>query len=143
MRCIDADALIKDVLDLQNCYNGFSDTYDKACIIGLIDEQPTIEPPYELDEWCTDCREYDRERNCCPRYNQVIRDAAAAVKANFTPKQGRWIECDHDKWSGDTFAYRCSECGGAYHLNIEQVIGVWNYCPNCGARMEEVTDDGC
>lgn len=43
MRLIDADALNKDVLDLPNCYNGFSDTYDKACIIGLIDEQPTIE----------------------------------------------------------------------------------------------------
>lgn len=43
MRLIDADALRKSVLDLPNCYNGFSDTYDKACIIGLIDEQPTIE----------------------------------------------------------------------------------------------------
>ena len=44
MRLIDADKLKKDVLDLPNCYNGFSDTYDKACIIGVIDEQPTIEP---------------------------------------------------------------------------------------------------
>lgn len=54
MRCIDADALIKDVLDLQDCYNGFSDTYDKACIIGLIDEQPTISPKagyIEFADW--------------------------------------------------------------------------------------------
>ena len=43
MNLIDKDALKKDVLDLPNCYNGFSDTYDKACIIGVIDEQPTIE----------------------------------------------------------------------------------------------------
>lgn len=42
MRLIDADALKRDTLDLPNCYNGFSDTYDKACIIGMIDEQPTI-----------------------------------------------------------------------------------------------------
>lgn len=42
-RLIDADALKKNVLDLPNCYNGFSDTYDKACIIGVIEEQPTIE----------------------------------------------------------------------------------------------------
>ena len=48
-------------------------------------------------------------------------------------KKGRWIECDHEKWSGDTFAYRCSECGGAYHLNIEQTIGVWDFCPACGS----------
>ena len=42
-RLIDADDLIKDILDLRDCYNGFSDTYAKACIIGVIDEQPTIE----------------------------------------------------------------------------------------------------
>lgn len=44
MRLIDADLLKKEVLGLSNCYNGFSDTYDKACIIGVIDEQPTIAP---------------------------------------------------------------------------------------------------
>ena len=44
MRLIDADKLKKSVLDLQDCYNGFSDTYDKACIIGVIDEQPTVQP---------------------------------------------------------------------------------------------------
>ena len=44
MKLIDADKLVKAVEDLPNCYNGFSDTYDKACIIGLIDEQPTISP---------------------------------------------------------------------------------------------------
>ena len=42
-RYIDADKLRKDVEDLHDCYNGFSDTYDKACIIGLIDEQPTAD----------------------------------------------------------------------------------------------------
>lgn len=44
MRLIDANKLRKAVESLPNCYNGFSDTYDKACIIGVIDEQPTIEP---------------------------------------------------------------------------------------------------
>ena len=42
-RLIDADKLRKDVLDLPNCYNGYSDTYDKACIIDIIEEQPTVE----------------------------------------------------------------------------------------------------
>lgn len=51
MRLIDADKLKKDVLDLQDCYNGFSDTYDKACIIGVIDEQPTIEPKRKKGKW--------------------------------------------------------------------------------------------
>lgn len=42
MRLIDADKLREDVLDLPNCYNGYSDAYDKACIVDLIDEQPTV-----------------------------------------------------------------------------------------------------
>ena len=54
MRCIDADTLKKSVLDLHDCYNGFSDTYDKACIIGVIDEEPTIEPEHKTGEWIWD-----------------------------------------------------------------------------------------
>jgi hypothetical protein len=66
-KLIYVDRLKKDILALQDCYNGFSDTYDKACIIGVIDEQPTIEerkkgawmphPNREFREWdiCTAC----------------------------------------------------------------------------------------
>ena len=25
------------------------------------------------EEWCTDCKEYDHEKHCCPRFNKVIR----------------------------------------------------------------------
>lgn len=42
-KLIYVDRLKKDILALRDCDNGFSDTYDKACIIGVIDEQPTIE----------------------------------------------------------------------------------------------------
>lgn len=44
----------------------------------------------ELDEWCTDCREYDNERHCCPRFNRVIRETAEEVRQNAEP---RWIPC--------------------------------------------------
>lgn len=36
-------AAIKAIDDLPNCYNGYSDTYDKACIIGTLEEVPTID----------------------------------------------------------------------------------------------------
>ncbi len=29
----------------------------------------------KLDEWCTDCKEYDQEHHNCPRFNRVIRTA--------------------------------------------------------------------
>ena len=42
-------AAIKAIDDLPNCYNGYSDTYDKAYIIGVLEELPTIEPKVEFD----------------------------------------------------------------------------------------------
>lgn len=42
-RLIDADKLTADILALRDCPNGFSGTYDKACIIGMIEEQPTVD----------------------------------------------------------------------------------------------------
>ena len=41
---ISRQAAIKAVDDLPNCYNGYSDTYDKACIIGLLEELPSAQP---------------------------------------------------------------------------------------------------
>ena len=54
MRLIDADKLKQNVLDWEDCYNGCSDTYDKARIIGEIEEQPTIDA--ELVIRCKDCK---------------------------------------------------------------------------------------
>ena len=49
---ISRQAAIKAIEDLQNCYNGFSDTYDKACIIGVIEEVPPIEAePVKHGRW--------------------------------------------------------------------------------------------
>ena len=78
-----------------------------------IDNAPTIEPSelYNIDEWCTDCKEYDQERRCCPRWNRVIRSTIEESKAEAyakgidserkrllktwgEPKQGEWIVLD-------------------------------------------------
>lgn len=44
----------------------------------------------------------------------------------------------HGYWKGKPIAgystVRCSECGETFIENN----GKWNYCPNCGARMDEV-----
>ena len=64
MRLIDADKLRKDVLDLPNCYNGFSDAYGKSMIIDLVDEQPTVDA--EPVVRCKDCRyRYQDGANFC------------------------------------------------------------------------------
>ena len=56
---------IKAIKDLPNCYNGFSDTYDKACIIGTLEEVPSTKKA----QWKTD-RE-DESRHYCSNCNQA------------------------------------------------------------------------
>lgn len=52
MRAINADRLKQDILDWEDCPNGFSDTYDKARIISEIDEAPTIDAePVRHGKW--------------------------------------------------------------------------------------------
>lgn len=47
------------------------------------------------DEWCTDCKEYDHGRHCCPRYNRVIK----RIIKNFTPALLRDIKEELDERS--------------------------------------------
>ena len=42
-------------------------------------------------------------------------------------------EVKHGKWIKDRNCYTCSECGFYYFANNSKA----NYCPNCGARMDE------
>lgn len=53
-------------------------------------------------------------------------------------KHGRWIKDRLCSTSGGTYGVRrCSVCEDYY-----QDIGYgWNYCPNCGARMDEREDE--
>lgn len=45
------------------------------------------QPERKTDEWCVDCKEYDHERHCCPRFNRVIRETVDEVKDN------QWMPC--------------------------------------------------
>jgi len=80
-----------------------------------------------VDEWCTDCKEYDSEKHCCPRFNRVIRSAVDERK------RGRWIDLRQE---GDS-RFMCSVCKWKEH--VPTCMGkptVWEYCPSCGARMD-------
>ena len=39
-----------------------------------------LEQQGEDNEWCHDCKEYDKDRHCCPRFSKVIRGALDEVK---------------------------------------------------------------
>lgn len=60
---------------------------------------------------------------------RIIKEQQSAEKI------GKWIEQD-DEYN-DTI-YQCSVCGEEF-VTIEgtPADNLWNYCPNCGARMVE------
>lgn len=54
---------------------------DKSVTPNDIMRFPSAEPEMNLNEWCTDCTEYDHEKHCCPRFNKVIRETVEEYKA--------------------------------------------------------------
>jgi hypothetical protein len=124
----------------------------------------------KTEEWCHECKEYDKEKHCCPRFNKVIRQTVKEMKeqtdgdlisrqavlevydewrygkgitytnglqrlreqfeklpsAEKEQKIGRWIEHFDEigKW------YECDQCHTDWGGSV-------NYCPNCGAKMQE------
>lgn len=58
----------------ERCEQGVREAIDMA--IEALSDRPT-------DEWCTDCKEYDHEKHCCPRFNRVIRTTLNEALANL------------------------------------------------------------
>ena len=113
---ISRQAAIKAIDDLPNCYNGYSDTYDKAYIIGVLEELPSVKPKPSPD--------WNGWENGCGRTYDV------------QPKKGEWISKNLDNFR--KYEVVCSECGARYVGNYDAYDepSDFNYCPNCGARME-------
>lgn len=113
-----------------NCHH--QSVADLMIIKGDIKNLPSAQP--DLNEWCTDCKEYDSEKHHCPRYNRVIREALNGAEPR---KPGRWSFIGEDM-------FKCTSCGVVY--TTEQLNGLRNYdtdpyaprfCPSCGADMRE------
>lgn len=85
----------------------------------MIDIEKTIEDLKLLNALC---------------HGTVLDDSIALLKG----KTGKWIE--KTDYMGDTY-YDCSACGESW-MTIEGTpwINGMNYCPHCGAKMEEVAN---
>lgn len=84
-----------------------------------------------VNEWCTDCKEYDKAQHCCHRLTKVIRQTMEELKQNAVPvKHGKWIDETFEPWGLVHHPFKCNLCG-------EHAEFASPYCPNCGARMEE------
>lgn len=95
-----------------------TDTIPK--LIRFIEKRPTAEPK------CADGCIYEFGSDECE----------GCLFTTVKPKTGRWIKKEERVW----YWYECSECGESpLFRNGERVLS--DYCPNCGARMEEYDAD--
>ena len=75
-------------------------------------------------------RRYENPEICAQEINSIpVADVAPVV-------HGRWDDSGRYTFPNGAAAVRCTNCGCAlteseYHLNN------WNYCPVCGAKMDE------
>ena len=63
-----------DLIDRQAAIDALTHKWNGmvTSVFDVINSLPSAQP--DLDEWCTDCKEYDKERNSCPRWNRVIKE---------------------------------------------------------------------
>ena len=143
MRLIDADAITED----ERQEHGF---FYNSDLQELLDEQPTIDISNTSNTLgALDC--VDRQKAIDESYQVVIDgDVFDVVQVetlmglpSVQPRKGKWIgyKADDKDWQrddGSPVFMNCSECHEAV---INNGSAHWNFCPNCGCRMEEGDSD--
>ena len=102
----------------------------------LIDKDDLVDRITELAEinreWKPEFAEFCDEMVC------MIEDTPFWSRTDLEPepvKHGRWDDSGRSAFGDGSLAIRCSECGCALHEDEYQKY-YWNYCPNCGAKMD-------
>lgn len=91
------------------------------------------------ERYCKPCKEEGKDYNGCRCracwVDDMIDEVDCFQPADVAPVvHGRWIE-DHDY-------LKCAECGVMVQWDFTFFdIGSWNYCPNCGAKMDGGGED--
>ena len=110
----------------------------KSAVNYVLRNLPSAQP--SLDEWCTDCKEYDHKRHFCPRFCRMIAEAVKEIRENAKEERhGKWIPHEETTELAPGIkmtakGYICSECG-------ERFGYAWTWCGNCGAKMDKGEDE--
>lgn len=99
-------------LEQETCEDAISRTYI----------EPIVE---ELENICINGDEY---------ILSLLSNIKNAPPVQPQPKMGHWVRVDSDK-------LKCSECE-VVHFIAQYPDGKIDWCPNCGAKMQEVKENG-
>ena len=89
---------------------------------------------------CRECEAYDKEKHHCPKFCKVIKETVKEIEENHNIK-GKWEMTYKGKRKDvntglmiSAYNCKCSVCGWETGNQGTR----FNYCPNCGAKMDEV-----
>ena len=109
MRLIDADTLKAEFT------GNFQELWHYTAVKAIIDNAPTIDDPLPYYPECDSCKNADK----------------------YEPKKGKWEE-NEDDYYYSVYTIECSCCNHEWYFEVGTDVKDldYNYCPNCGARME-------
>lgn len=88
---------------------------------------------------CGECEAYDKEKHHCPKFCKVIKETVKEIEENHN--KGKWEITYKGKRKDvntglmiSAYNCKCSVCGWETRSQGTR----FNYCPNCGAKMDEV-----
>ena len=88
---------------------------------------------------CGDCEAYNKEKHHCPKFCKVIKETVKEIEENHN--KGKWemtykgmIKDVNTDLMISAYNCKCSVCGWETGNQGTR----FRYCPNCGAKMDEV-----
>ena len=108
----------------------------KECIEIVKHEAEQYEECYKD---CGECEAYDKEKYHCPKFCKVIKETVKEIEENHN--KGKWeMTYNGMRKNANTglmmtvYHCKCSVCGWETGNQGTR----FNYCPNCGAKMDEL-----
>lgn len=86
-----------------------------------------------LENWRDAHADVDDEQGC-GLLEDVIWDVDAQPAADVVPVR-------HGQWRASGPLLECQSCGEIYSRLGGNAGKLWNYCPNCGAKMDGDSDE--
>lgn len=84
--------------------------------------------------------------NALYKANDIYSAIDNAPAADVAPvRHGRWLHTEEPLGWKDVDCMECSACHDSWIIEEDYCFDdmpLWNYCPNCGAKMDEGADNG-
>lgn len=110
--------------------------------IRILDPETTEEALAEIEYYGGFCGRQAKIMACDEACEIAVAAMKEKTKESLRP-HGRWEKWNETWDKPEAKGYlRCSECKDVYIRWLMLVEGKWNFCPNCGAKMDKEKDDG-